>query len=169
MPPSPAAAPRSNRSEGEGTILHLLLPRARSAAATAATAEAAPPGGGGALVLLVEDNDQVRDFAASLLADLDYRVVAAASAEEALEVLARDPVDILFTDVMMPGITGIELARRARQRHPRLPVLLASGYSEEIAGGAARAFETLAKPYGARTLAAALVAARARAEDPGPA
>ena len=155
--------------EGEGTILHLLLPRARSEASAARTAEAPPAGGDGAIVLLVEDNDQVREFAASLLADLDYRVVAAASAEEALEVLAREPVDLLFTDVMMPGITGIELARRARERHPGLPVLLASGYSEEIAGGAARAFETLAKPYGVRTLAAALVAARERAADPRPA
>jgi len=155
--------------EGEGTTLHLLLPRARSEASAARTAEAAPPGGGGAIVLLVEDNDQVREFAASLLADLDYRVIAAASAEEGLEALEREPVDLLYTDVMMPGITGIELARRARQRHPHLSVLLASGYSEEIASGAARAFETLAKPYGARTLAAALAAARGRAEEPRPA
>ena len=65
---------------------------------------------------------------------------------------------------MMPGISGVELARRARERRPDLPVLLASGYSEEIAGGAARAFETLAKPYGAQTLGAALAEARERAK-----
>ncbi len=151
--------------EGEGTRLHIFLPRALSDATNARPGEAPLASGGGAAVLLVEDNDQVRDFAASLLADLDYRVVAAASAEEALVVLEREPIDLLFTDVMMPGITGVELARCARQRRPDLPVLLASGYSEEIATGAARAFETLAKPYGAQTLGAALAAARERAKE----
>src|SRR5205085_4979508 len=119
--------------------------------------------GGGATVLLVEDNDQVREFAESLLAELDYDVVSAPSAEAALETLGRQSVDLLFTDVMMPGMSGLELAERARQLRPALPVLLASGYSEEMAGGSAMFFETLAKPYGAATLGAALAAARARA------
>jgi CheY-like chemotaxis protein len=113
-------------------------------------------------VLLVEDNDQVREFAESLLADLDYRVVSAASAETALEALAANEVDLLFTDVMMPGMSGVELAERARALRPDLPVLLASGYSGEMAEGACRSFETLAKPYGAATLGAALAAARSR-------
>jgi CheY-like chemotaxis protein len=118
--------------------------------------------GDGATVLLVEDNDQVREFAESLLADLDYRVMSAPSAEAALTMLAAQAVDILFTDVMMPGMSGVELAEKAQEMRPDLPVLLASGYSEEVAGGSARAFETLAKPYGAATLGAALVAARTR-------
>ncbi len=148
--------------EGEGTTLSLYLPRAAGAASTARPCEAGLARGGDATVLLVEDNDQVREFAESLLADLDYRVISAPSAEAALEAMARQDVDLLFTDVMMPGMSGVELAERARSLRPDLPVLLASGYSEEMAGGGARAFETLAKPYGAATLGAALAAARAR-------
>jgi PAS domain S-box-containing protein len=148
--------------EGEGTTLSLYLPRATGVAADARACETGLAKGGGATVLLVEDNDQVRAFAESLLADLDYRVASASSAEAALEALADGEVDLLFTDVMMPGMNGVELAERARKMRPGLPVLLASGYSEEMAGGGTRAFETLAKPYGAATLGAALAAARTR-------
>ncbi|MEA3012708.1 MAG: hypothetical protein QOD42_1253 [Sphingomonadales bacterium] len=149
---------------GEGTKLHLYLPRASDAAAGSRPFEAAIAAGGGAVVLLVEDNDQVREFAESLLAELGYRAIGAASAEAALTVLDREPVDLLFTDVLMPGMSGLELAERARRKRPDLAVLLASGYSAEIAGGTACPFQTLAKPYGAQTLGAALTAARAEAE-----
>ena len=148
---------------GKGTTLHLFLPRAAGVAAAPRSGEAGLETGDGATVLLVEDNAQVREFAESLLADLDYRVVSASSAEAALKALAeRDDVDLLFTDVMMPGMTGVELAEQARQLRPDLPVLLASGYSQDMTGDAARAFATLAKPYGPATLGAALAAARAR-------
>ena len=147
--------------EGEGTTLRLFLPRAAGVAAGARPCETGLAKGGGATVLLVEDNDQVREFAESLLAELDYRVVSASSAEAALEALAGREVDVLFTDVMMPGMSGIELAERARAMRPDLPVLLASGYSEEMAGRGGT-FETLAKPYGAATLGTALAAAKAR-------
>ena len=149
-------------TEGEGTTLSLFLPRATAVAAAAGPCEAGLKRGDGATVLLVEDNDQVREFAESLLTELDYRVLSAPSAVEALEALAANHVDLLFSDVMMPGMSGVELAQRARDLRPDLPVLLASGYSEEMAGGDARAFETLAKPYGAATLGTALAAARAR-------
>jgi PAS domain S-box-containing protein len=146
--------------EGEGTTLTLFLPRAMRAAVDTRPCETGLAKGGGATVLLVEDNDQVREFAESLLVDLDYKVISAPSADAALEALAGREVDLLFTDVMMPGMSGVELAERARNLRPDLPVLLASGYSEEMAAGAVRAFETLAKPYGAATLGAALAAAR---------
>jgi PAS domain S-box-containing protein len=146
---------------GEGTKLHLFLPRALVASIGARPSEAGLATGGGAVVLLVEDNDQVRAFAESLLVDLDYRVISAASAEAALMVIERERIDLLFTDVLMPGMSGLELAAHAREKRPELAVLLASGYSAEIAGGAAGAFQTLAKPYGAQTLGAALAAARA--------
>ena len=148
--------------EGEGTMLRLFLPRASGVASGVRPGETGLQKGGGASVLLVEDNDQVREFAESLLAELDYRVVSAASAEAALEALAAQDVDLLFSDVMMPGMGGVELAERAQALRPDLPVLLASGYSQEMAEGGCRAYETLAKPYGAATLGAALAAARSR-------
>ncbi|MGQ0589384.1 MAG: PAS domain S-box protein [Sphingosinicella sp.] len=149
---------------GEGTTLHLLLPRARAAIPTAPPIEAGLAAGRGATVLLVEDNDQVRDFAESLIAELGYRVLSSVSGEAALLVLENEPVDLLFTDVVMPGMDGIALARRARELRPDLPVLLASGYSEQVANGGATEFETLAKPYGVQSLGRALATARARRE-----
>ncbi|HVQ08852.1 MAG TPA: PAS domain S-box protein [Allosphingosinicella sp.] len=148
---------------GVGTTLHLVLPSAFADAASARHGQAGPvAGGGGATVLLVEDNLQVREFAESLLADLDYRVLSAPSADAALAILDSEPVDLLFTDVLMPGMSGFELAERARELRADLPILLASGYSAEICSDGARAFETLAKPYGAATLSAAFAAARAK-------
>jgi len=148
---------------GEGTRLRILLPRANSDAREAAKTKTALDKGGGAAILLVEDNDRVREFAEGLLAELDYRVVSAATGEEALELLEEQSFDILFTDVLMPGMSGLELACEVRRRRPGLPVLLASGYSAEMASSGARAFATIAKPYGAQSLGAALVSARSGA------
>jgi PAS domain S-box-containing protein len=145
---------------GEGTMLSLFLPRARTAPVAAVAAETGLARGGGATLLLVEDNDQVRAFAEGLLAELDYQVVAAIAGEQALALLGSRRFDILFTDVLMPGMSGIELADRARAIDPELPVLLASGYSAEIVSGRARDYQTLAKPYGVASLSVALAAAR---------
>ncbi|HEU0097303.1 MAG TPA: PAS domain S-box protein [Allosphingosinicella sp.] len=132
---------------GEGTAVRIILPVTQKAfgRSTAQARVEKPPRG--LSVLLVEDNDHVREFAHHLLDELGYRVVSAASGEEALERLETETVDILFSDVVMPGLSGIELARLARQRDPDLPVLLASGYSEEIVGAAGADFEIVRKPY----------------------
>jgi PAS domain S-box-containing protein len=144
---------------GEGTAVRIFLPATEKAfgRATASAFVAKPPRG--LSVLLVEDNDHVREFARHLLDELGYRVVSAASGEEALESLEAETVDILFSDVVMPGLSGVELARRARQHRPDLPVLLASGYSEEIVGAAGADFEIVRKPYDLACIEAALGAA----------
>jgi PAS domain S-box-containing protein len=141
---------------GEGTKVRIILPATAKAfgGSTKAARVAKPPRG--LSVLLVEDNDHVREFAHHLLDELGYRVVSAASAEEALERLEAEAFDILFSDVVMPGLSGIELARLARQRNPVLPVLLASGYSEEIVGAAGADFEIVRKPYDLSGIEAAL-------------
>ncbi|HEX8366631.1 MAG TPA: PAS domain S-box protein [Allosphingosinicella sp.] len=151
---------------GEGTTLRILLPRADKSLVTGRGRDARAPSGEGRTVLLVEDNDHVREFAEQLLVDLGYRVVGAACADEALAALERDPVDIVFSDVVMPDRSGVELARIVGQRWPRLPVVLATGYSEEVLGGAASEFEILAKPYGADSLSAALGRALAKTTEP---
>jgi PAS domain S-box-containing protein len=147
---------------GEGTAVRIFLPATdRPLGGSAEIAGAGKPPRG-LRVLLVEDNEHVREFAHHLLDELGYRVLSASSGEEALEVLAREPVDVLFSDVVMPGLSGLELARLARRDYPSLPVLLASGYSEEIVGSAGADFEIVRKPYDVTLLESALGAALER-------
>ncbi|HEX8527982.1 PAS domain S-box protein [Allosphingosinicella sp.] len=157
------AAQSGGRSEihsvpGEGTSLRIFLPRVEKEM-TPATSESHRPTRGEGRVLLVEDNDHVRDFAEHLLADLGYEVLSAASGEEALALLEKERVDVVFSDVVMPELSGLGLARIVAERYPGLPVVLATGYSEEIVEGAAGELEILSKPYGAETLGAALARA----------
>jgi PAS domain S-box-containing protein len=142
---------------GRGTTIRIFLPRTLKPAQDESAAEdavAAIPKG--SVVLIVEDSDQVREFGEHLLDTLHCRVLAAADGEEALRILEREKVDLVFSDVKMPGMSGVELARLVRDRFPALPILLASGYSDEIVTGAASEFEVLHKPYGAQMLATAL-------------
>ena len=150
---------------GQGTTLRLLLPRAARAAEPPQAAEEPVRRGDGRKVLLVEDNEHVRDFAEHLLEDLGYRVVSAASADEALARIEEEPFDIVFSDVVMPERSGLDLARIVAERRPGLPVVLATGYSEELAKGVAADLEVLSKPYGAESLSAALGRALARRRE----
>ncbi|RPF71111.1 PAS domain-containing protein [Aurantiacibacter spongiae] len=85
------------------------------------------------LVLLVEDDEDVRAYTADCLRELGYRVLEAGSGEEAKRTLerTRDRIDLLFTDVVMPGMTGEELAADLREDRPDLKVLYASGYTRD--------------------------------------
>ena len=100
-------------------------------------------------MLVAEDDDQVREVAAEMLRDAGFRVLAAADGRQALALLERgEKVDVLFSDVVMPGgISGVDLARRVRATRPDIGVLLASGYAAQELGGEAPEFELLAKPY----------------------
>lgn len=83
-------------------------------------------------VLVVEDAEGLRDFARRLLERQGCHVVVASDAEEALTAFAQNPaVDLLLTDVVMPGLGGPELARRLRDRRPTLKVIYMSGYTED--------------------------------------
>jgi PAS domain S-box-containing protein len=144
---------------GEGTIVRLFLPRTDKALAAADDKSGTAAAVGGQTVLLVEDNDLVRNFADGLLADLGYRVTSVASADEALARLADGGIDLVLTDIVMPGVNGIELARRINAARPGLPVLLATGYSDDVLKGAAAEFRVIAKPYGPVELAEAIAAA----------
>ena len=79
-------------------------------------------------VMFVDDEDDVRAPLAALLRIEGYRVLETRSTQEALRVLARKHVDVLFTDIVMPGSDGIELAERARQMQPQIRVIFATGY-----------------------------------------
>jgi CheY-like chemotaxis protein len=109
-------------------------------------------------VLLVEDNTEVGEFAKQLLIDLGYTATWASNAQAALTVLEREAnqFDVVFSDVVMPGINGVELASEIRRRWPNLRVVLTSGYSHVLANGGALGFQLLNKPYTAEELSKAL-------------
>ena len=117
---------------GEGTTVKLYLPRAdRDYETPVPPASPVRFSNRAEIILLVEDDGAVRDQAANQLRDLGYRVISAANGEAALTILREQEVDLLFTDVIMPGgPNGPELARLARQQFPGLPVLYTSGYTE---------------------------------------
>ncbi|MHB8283561.1 MAG: PAS domain-containing hybrid sensor histidine kinase/response regulator [Caulobacteraceae bacterium] len=100
-------------------------------------------------VLIVEDNEAVGRFANEMLQDLGYHTRLVGSAGEALAVLA-DGVhgfDVVFSDVIMPGMNGVDLANDLHRRYPDLPVILTSGYSHVLALDGRHGFELLRKPY----------------------
>ena len=112
------------------------------------------PSGSGVHVLVVEDNVGVGQFATQMLEDLGYRTTWAANAEEALEKLGTvgKRFDVVFSDVVMPGMGGLELAKRLSRDMPSLPVLLTSGYSHVLAEEGTHGHALLHKPYSADQL-----------------
>ena len=143
---------------GQGTTIKLYLPRVHQAEDALADETAAPVRGGTETILVVEDDDEVRETAVGLLADLGYRVLKAREAMGALSVIESGvPIDVLFTDVVMPGpLRSPELARKAKERLPGLAVLFTSGYTENaiVHGGRLdRGVELLSKPYTREALA----------------
>jgi CheY-like chemotaxis protein len=138
------------RSEvGRGTTFTLYLPRVQGEAARQEGVGGRVQGdtGGGRRVLVVEDNLEVGRFSTQLLQDLGYQTSWAISADEALALLEHAAFDVVFSDVVMPGMSGVELGRRIRDRHPGLPVILTSGYSHVLAAEGHDGFELLQKPY----------------------
>ena len=102
-----------------------------------------------ACILVVEDNEAVGNFSTEMLHDLGYRTVWAANAGECLRLLTEDRqrFDLVFSDVVMPGMNGIEMAEILRERYPNLPVVITSGYSNVIAQEGSHGFRLIQKPY----------------------
>ncbi len=124
---------------GLGTTVRLYLPKAasgansvvRSRSATETASEAIPLGSPGETILLVEDNDDVRSYAANALRELGYSVYEASHAHSAMKILANDArIDLLLTDLGLPGgMDGRTLAQRARLMRPSLKVLIMTAYA----------------------------------------
>ncbi|WP_349368990.1 PAS domain S-box protein [Salinarimonas sp.] len=145
---------------GRGTTFTLYLPRVAAGPQDAAAPrpESRLVDGAGRRVLVVEDNAEIGAFAVQILDDLGYATTRAGSGEEALQRLEEAPerFDAVFSDVVMPGMSGVELGRTVRRRWPGLPVILTSGYSDVLAEEGAGGFELVRKPYGAEDLSRAL-------------
>ncbi|WP_380785047.1 PAS domain S-box protein [Sphingomonas sp. R86521] len=145
--------------EGEGASFTMYLPRVEDIDGIATEAgDNSLALGDGACVLVVEDNVEVGMFATDALAELGYRTVWAMDGSRALAELAAgaERFDIVFSDVMMPGMSGIELGQEIARLYPRLPVVLTSGYSEVLAQGGTHGFELVHKPYSIDSLSRAL-------------
>jgi PAS domain S-box-containing protein len=164
---------------GEGTKVEVYLPRASEAAAVFLDDDrvgAAPAAGLRVMheevVLLVDDDSDVRDVAATMLATLGYQVTEARSGGEALEILQRSDqrIDIMLVDFAMPGMNGVETAQRAATIRPDLPILLATGYADAagLSGEAGRG-RILRKPFRQVDLGAKIAdALAARSPSRGP-
>jgi signal transduction histidine kinase/CheY-like chemotaxis protein len=150
---------RVSSEPGKGTRLTLLLPCCDSPAA---------PAGGGKLaatsdmppsaILVVEDNQEVATFAETLLGELGHEVTLASSGEAALDLARAREFDVVFSDVVMPGMGGLKLAEILAKEKPELPVVLATGYSQEIAEAGSGGRPVILKPYRLSTLSEALAA-----------
>jgi signal transduction histidine kinase/CheY-like chemotaxis protein len=133
-----------------GTRVRLYLPRTEAVTQTAEATieiEAAGISGRDRTILLVEDDAGVRAVTAAMLKELQFTVIEADNGSHALDIVANQPgIDLLFTDIVMPGMNGFELGRLARERRPQLPVLYATGYSASYTA-TEKGADVLAKPY----------------------
>jgi len=142
---------------GQGTRVELWIPRTLKEHAREAAPEAQMKLPDGLRVLLVEDSEHVRYFAHQLLDDLGCRVLEAENGREALALLQEHEVDLVFSDIVMPVMSGLELAGEVKRSHSQVPVLLASGYSsKQFIPRDEREFPILRKPYKLGTLAASI-------------
>ena len=139
---------------GQGTTITILLPRREALSVTNEVRNANT--GGSGTVLLVEDNPDVAVVSAGLLEQLGYTVRRVSNAEAALRELELDGIDLVFSDIVMPGkMDGLGLARHLKEARPGLPILLTSGYS----GAALNVrgdFPILRKPYEIHELSQAI-------------
>jgi signal transduction histidine kinase len=144
-----------------GTTFRLYLPRATTPAQAREDRPVTMPAqGAGETILVVEDNPEVRRIVMRQLKGLGYRAVETSTGAEALEILDREPVDLLLTDIVMPGgIDGVDLAQIALEKWPKLKVVLTSGFPEtriEIEDETLRNLRLLGKPYSRAELATVL-------------
>ena len=146
---------------GQGTTMRMLFPVAPAReAGTPPPPQAAPSRPlahrEGQTILLVEDCDDVRALASEQLSGLGYRVIVAASGEEALAKLPGLKIDLLFTDIVMPGgMSGLELVEKFSELNPTTPVLMTTGYNEDLVADIPRGtrLDVIGKPYRREELA----------------
>ena len=161
---------RLETEPGKGTTVALFFRRAEKPEGS--LPPAAPAAGhahtaGGTTVLVIDDDADVRQFLVDALQSLGHRTLAASDGASGLEALSRGGVDAIVVDFAMPGMTGAEVARRARLTHPVLPILMVSGYSDSEAIESAVGADTvlIRKPFDIAMLSRSLTALMAKARD----
>lgn len=144
---------------GQGATFTVCFPRAEAQPFAAPVPSAVKPNSGQETVLLVEDDDGVRDLLARILRDRGYTVMVACHGDDALSIFEKlgPKVDLLLTDLVMPGMGGMDLIKRLRSARPDLKVLCMSGYTEDVlvdSGSLSPGMPFLRKPLRPETLAA---------------
>jgi PAS domain S-box-containing protein len=143
---------------GRGTTFKIYMPKVVDAQADSGEPEAVAAIGGQETVLVVEDQAVVRRYAAAALRTFGYQVIEAENADEALLVCERESerIDLVLTDVVMPGLSGRELADRLKQRRPGIKVMFMSGYTDDAIvhrGALEEEAQFIQKPFGPDQLA----------------
>ncbi len=154
---------------GEGTCFHVYLPAMEATPAPATPPQLSAPVRGTETILLVEDQPEVRRFAATLLREYGYRVIESSDGEEALAQCGSQPIDLLLTDVVMPKMSGTELAAHVQSAQPHVRVLFMSGYSDEVLAWPAdsrRGAAFIQKPFTIDALTAKVREVLGEAEGP---
>ena len=124
-----------------------MLPVATAAPEVESAAPSAPKANRSAVILFVDDDPLIAMSTVEMLEDLGHSVIGVNSGQHALDILkSEQPLDLMMTDHVMPGMTGIELAAASRKVRPTLPILLATGYAE-LPEGTQLDLPRLAKPY----------------------
>jgi PAS domain S-box-containing protein len=140
--------------EGLGTTLTVSLPATDEPLPDEPAPTGEVPRGKGETVLLVEDADALRDLTRRILGEAGYAVLEARNGVQAVRIVARQgPVDLLLSDIVMPGMSGRDLALRLREKDPDIPIVFMSGYSDEaLLGGDFTTTRLLPKPFDAEQL-----------------
>jgi CheY-like chemotaxis protein len=147
---------RLESEPGKGTTVAIILPCTDQAADKQAPISEDAGAHRTGRVLVVDDNEEVGAFAETLLGELGHGVIRAKAAAEALELFEQHRFDVVFTDVVMPGMSGLELAEALRTRHPGVRIVLTTGYSDEVTTSGTGGLPVVFKPYRLEALAGAL-------------
>jgi signal transduction histidine kinase len=144
---------RIQSTPGGGTSVTILLPCSTKTLERTAARVRLATATGAHRILVVDDNEEVGAFAETLLRELGHAIHRVTSGEAALQASRAQEFDLVFTDVVMPGMSGIELALQLRREQPGIAVVLTTGYSDRIAETGSEGFPVITKPYRLDTLA----------------
>lgn len=133
---------------GEGTEVTVFLPKTRLPVSRKPEATRNVTGYGPWTILIVEDNSAIAEVTSSNMRTHGHEVLIAQDAQEALRILgSASTVDLVLSDIVMPGMNGVELAKEIKERFPSMPVILATGYSDAAKSAKAEGFTIIPKPY----------------------
>jgi len=147
-----------NSKEGEGTLFSLYFPRYKQLTDSAKITNMTsiePELSGGETILVVDDEPALRELARQILLDAGYKVLTAGDGKEALDMIPTQPIDLIFSDIIMPNMDGYQMAQKVLEHYPTIKIQLTSGFSgdrDSILSDSRLKDNILYKPYDSREL-----------------